>query len=570
MHSFFFTSATLLLGVASGAVLNKKADISTVPASAWGDLNNTVQGRLHAEFPMGAFCFAQYEGALNPHIDLAQCALLEANQQDTKFMASYAQGYSYSTWPMCIAKNESCNTQGHILPNPLNPLIGNCQQGSIPNYYIYAEHDGDIQAGLKFAKKYNIPLVIKASGHDYKGRSAGQGALKIWTANYKFAMQYSQNFQPAGAPQGMGPAITYNAGHSMEEVLNFADQNGGAVQAATAMSVRPAGGFLQGGGHSPLSVSYGLAVDNALEIRGLLPDGTPFIANRQQNSDLFFALRGGGPGTFGVVTQSANQLLQVLIANAEQWAKDGWGGYAFPSLTTNHTSFVVLTTPKLTLAQAQKSIAPLADFIATLPQSNVAANILLTYPSYLPVWNETSTIADNLQGGGVSLSSRLVPVDNFRGAQNQQSLFNAIAPIMNAFGPLATKPLFMCFTTPYGYDGGDDAKTSSVTPAWRDSLWHIIALDEWDPNEDEATIEAEFKKTHDVIQPLINITPGSGAYQNEADTFETDPIGAYWGQDNYNKLLSIKKKYDPSNVLTCWQCVGWNQADSRYSCYPDA
>ncbi|KAF2169295.1 hypothetical protein M409DRAFT_52554 [Zasmidium cellare ATCC 36951] len=141
---------------------------------------------------------------------------------------------------------------------------------------------------------------------------------------------------------------------------------------------------------------------------------------------------------------------------------------------------------------------------------------------------------------------------------------------MNAFGPLANKPLFMCFTAPYGYDAGDDAKTSSVTPAWRTALWHVIALDEWDPNEDQATIEAEFKKTHDIIQPLIKLTPGSGAYQNEADTFETDPIGAYWGQDNYNKLLSIKQKYDPSNVLTCWHCVGWNSADSRYSCYPDA
>lgn len=185
----------------------------------------------------------------------------------------------------------------------------------------------------------------------------------------------------------------------------------------------------------------------------------------------------------GLTDQSTAELLKVIIANAEQWAKDGWGGYAFQSLATNHTSFIVLPTPNLTLAQAQPSLAPLTDFIDALPQGNVATNIILNYPNYLSVWNEMVTIADNLQGAGVALSSCLVPVDTFRGSQNQQDLFNAVNPIMNAFGPVHEMPPFICLTAPYGYDAGDDAKTSSITPAWRSALWHVIALNECDQNE---------------------------------------------------------------------------------------
>ncbi len=61
-------------------------------------------------------------------------------------------------------------------------------------------------------------------------------------------------------------------------------------------------GHFSSGGHGPLSSSYGLAVDNVLEIRIVTPDGELCTVNPCLNPDLFWALRGGGGGTFGVVT----------------------------------------------------------------------------------------------------------------------------------------------------------------------------------------------------------------------------------------------------------------------------
>ena len=71
-----------------------------------------------------------------------------------------------------------------------------------------------------------------------------------------------------------------------------------------ALSVGAAGGYLQGGGHSPMSPMFGLTVDNVLEIDVVLANGTLLTTNACTNPDLFWALRGGGGGTFGVVTRA--------------------------------------------------------------------------------------------------------------------------------------------------------------------------------------------------------------------------------------------------------------------------
>ena len=70
------------------------------------------------------------------------------------------------------------------------------------------------------------------------------------------------------------------------------------------------------------------------------------------------------------------------------------------------------------------------------------------------------------------------------------------------------------------------------------------------------------------MNSLRQLTPDGGAYENEADTFEPNPTGSFWGMDNYNKRMALKQEMDPQNHLTGHQCIGWNKTDTRYSCYP--
>ena len=80
-------------------------------------------------------------------------------------------------------------------------------------------------------------------------------------------------------------------------------KQGVLVVGGNALSVGAAGGYVMGGGHSVNSPMYGLVVDNVLEFDIVIANGTLLTANACTNSDLFWALRGGGGGTFGVVTR---------------------------------------------------------------------------------------------------------------------------------------------------------------------------------------------------------------------------------------------------------------------------
>lgn len=80
------------------------------------------------------------------------------------------------------------------------------------------------------------------------------------------------------------------------------------VVGGSSTTVGAAGGWITGGGHSALSPTYGLGVDNVQQLTAVLPNGTYVVANRCQNKDIFYALRGGGGGTFGVIMEMVSPL----------------------------------------------------------------------------------------------------------------------------------------------------------------------------------------------------------------------------------------------------------------------
>lgn len=63
----------------------------------------------------------------------------------------------------------------------------------------------------------------------------------------------------------------------------------------------------------------------------------------------------------------------------------------------------------------------------------------------------------------------------------------------------------------------------------------------WDGNTPESSTRAIFKGVHDASERLRELVPDSGAYQNEADTYQSNHIDDFWGKSNYNRLLSIKR-----------------------------
>ena len=166
---------------------------------------------------------------------------------------------------------------------------------------------GDIVLALDISRSAKMPLVIKNTGHDWKGRSSAPDSIGLWMHNFRLPsieMVLDNKFKPLGCPdqQPEEMAVRFGAGEQFAALYDFVDHHGLAVLGGTCPTVGVAG-WLHGGGHSPLTPWYGMGVDNVLQVTVITPDTGLQIANEYQNSDLFFAVRGGGGGTFGVVTE---------------------------------------------------------------------------------------------------------------------------------------------------------------------------------------------------------------------------------------------------------------------------
>lgn len=349
----------------------------------------------------------------------------------------------------------------------------------------------------------------------------------------------------------------------------------------------------------------GLGVDNVYQIHAILPNGTYITASRCQNTELFFALRGGGGGTFGVVmdvSMLAHQekpmevlslslenrdprivenFLQVMVDNAERWADEGWGGYFQPGMQTDQPITLFMATSMMDHTQAEESMKPILDF--ALHSGTTASQNLTTFTGFgelMQSMETLNTMSLNHYQAAVSMSSRIVPRVNFQGTANKHRLVEVLNDIMHTLdqktnSSLSLPPLLVCLTTPVMYskhlpdmDRKGGPGYSSVTPAWRDGLWHVIHKRAWVDEVEPSTVADIWKETSQSMNPLRQLTPGGGAYQNEGDAFEPDPIGTFWGKDNYDRLFKFKQEVDPDNIFTVHQGIGWEESHRRYNCYP--
>ena len=112
-------------------------------------------------------------------------------------------------------------------------------------------------------------------------------------------------------------------------------------------------------------------------------------------------------------------------------------------------------------------------------------------------------------------------------------------------------------------------EVEGMTPAWRDSIVHLVYLEGWHVDADRTAIDSVYDDiTRNKVQALRDLSPETGAYFNECDSFEPAWQDAFFGP-NYPRLYAIKQKYDPQGVLWCNRCVGseaWAETDGGQLC----
>jgi hypothetical protein len=170
-------------------------------------------------------------------------------------------------------------------------------------YAVAARRTDDVVAAVRFAREHNLRLVVKGGGHSYQGTSCAPDSLLVWTRRMKDITLHDA-FVAAGCAGRAAPtrAVTVGAGAIWAQLYDaVTTQAGGYVQGGGCMTVGVAG-LVQSGGFGSFSKAFGLAAASLLQAEVVTADGAVRIANACTNPELFWALKGGGGGSLGIVT----------------------------------------------------------------------------------------------------------------------------------------------------------------------------------------------------------------------------------------------------------------------------
>lgn len=194
--------------------------------------------------------------------------------------------------------NRSCD--------PFTRREGQCVLGSYTNYAVYVKGPEDVVKALAFVKEHNVRLVVRNTGHDFMGKSGGSSSLSIWTHHLK-NIEIIERYR---SKHYNGPAMRIGAGVQVFEAYAVAHDYMYRVVGARCPTVGLAGGYTQGGGHSALGSKHGLGADQVLEIDFVDAQGRSGTATRSNRySDLFWAMSGGGGGTYAILLSMVVRLI---------------------------------------------------------------------------------------------------------------------------------------------------------------------------------------------------------------------------------------------------------------------
>lgn len=474
-------------------------------------------------------------------------------------------------------------------------------------YAVAANSTEDIVAAVNFARDNNVKIVVKGTGHDYLGRNCAPDSLLVWTHNMRDITMH-RAFVPDGAPAGTKPvtAMTVQAGTRWLEAYTAATEAQQFVAGGGCTSVGACGGFTFGSGFGPFAKRFGTGSGGILQARIVTADGRVRIVNEFTNPDLFFAVRGGGGGTYGIVsevtllthpipdtvgiitgsvTASSGTAYRELIQRFIEFYPVGldnpaWGeSVAFGP--DNELGFR-LTFLDLPLAEAQRTMDEFLDPLRARSEDYQVAPAYrfldfkdLWNPDY---WEEAdpdfitrdprSGVPDNQfwwtgNQGEVSVfwnsyQSRWIPTSLIN--DDPSSLADALYR--------ASRVRTYIFQLNKGLSGEHpearrrDEQTALHPVCFESAALVIMASSQQYrypdvPGREPDPVLAGNQRDliADAMRPIIDLTPGSGSYSTEADYFLPDWQQAQWGE-NYPRLLEIKRKYDPDNFFRVHHGVG--------------
>ncbi|KUI54670.1 hypothetical protein VP1G_02137 [Cytospora mali] len=298
------------------------------------------------------------------------------------------------------------------------------------------------------------------------------------------------------------------AGFQSREAYEAAHQYDVTIVGGEGEFVGIAGGYIQGGGHSPMAGIYGLSSDQFVEVDVVTADGNFLTCSDDQNSDLLWGRdlghREGLAKDGSMFWDAMYAFFKYFIPLADAGAYSYLRWY---SLSTDiwYFSMTPFWTPNKTVDEHVTLLRPWLDDLAAL---NITLEINATYyDSFYDAWAEVFPLEEVGYDAG-RIASRLFPRANWDNITLMNETWSAIKNTSeNDF-------VFTAFNMKNELHPENTA--NSANPAWRDSIIHAISATCWEDGDPVSVmIEDSNSLTYGCMDQWRAVTPGSGAYLGE-------------------------------------------------------
>jgi hypothetical protein len=407
-----------------------------------------------------------------------------------------------------------------------------------PGLIVKCVDVADVIASVNFGRENNLLVAVRGGGHNAGGLGLCDDGLVIDLSGIKYVrVDTSDN------------TVRVGGGNILNEVDHATHAFGLAIPAGM-ISTTGVGGLTLGGGVGYLSRKFGLTIDNLLEADMVLADGNFVTVNKDQNTDLFWAIRGGG-GNFGIVTSFKFQAHPVKniyggptlwpIEQTEEMMAwyDGFIHNAPDELNGFIATLNIPGPPFPPHLHHKKFCAIVWCYVGDLSKAKeifepiLARNPIFEHVGEMP-YPALQSLFDGLMPTGLQWYWR---ADFFNDISHEA------ASLHKKFGSEIPTPLSQMHLYPISGAAGRVEK--SETPwAYRDAKYAGVFVG-IDPDPAKAEIITNWSKNYsEALHPFSS----GGAYLNFIMDEGQERIKASYGI-NYERLTRIKKKYDPNNFF---------------------
>ena len=416
-----------------------------------------------------------------------------------------------------------------------NPLTN-----TFPLVIVFAQNHKDVSNAIKWARENNVPIRARGGRHALERNMATvKDGITIDVSDMTgIRLNSKKGIAFVETGNDVGPAVTTLA------QKGFMSPFGDSPTVGIA-------GLTLGGGIGPLQRTIGLASDNLIGVKMVDAEGRTIIADKNNNSDLLWASRGGGGGNFGIATEymlkvhraPAKATMYNIIWPWEQMEEvvKVWQRWA-PFVDDRLGAILEVFSKTNGLLHATGlflgSKAELTDLLEPLLTTGTPSEVSIqtsSWPAIVDQWLVPDPIPSDM-------------ANKFSSTYGFQPFPDEAIKTMRRFLEEAKGTESNFFFLNWG---GAVSRISPKATAffWRDPQFYCEWSATWTDSSDERRNTALVERTREMLKPFTE-----GSYVNVPDFNIRNFGSAYYGT-NFDRLRKVKAKYDPMNVFRFPQSI---------------